>query len=168
MHGYDFSRYDRFSQGSSRAAFFANVSRNSTKSSAMAMIFLNLIASRKDPLELLFLRMYREIRPNPEPWLWFFSVGSLLARILSELHFLRMYREIRLWLWFCSVGSHSCSFLSCFRWWLWFFSIGSLSWESVFFNPYPYTLLFIGYPLPIHVGLSRRNDFFCQILTQFC
>ena len=32
-------------------------------------------------------------------------------------------------------------------------------WESEFFNPYPYTLLFIGYPLPIHVGLSRRNDF---------
>ena len=28
-----------------------------------------------------------------------------------------------------------------------------------FLIPTPYTLLFLGYPLPIHVGLSRRNDF---------
>ena len=41
-------------------------------------------------------------------------------------------------------------------------------WESEFFNPYPYTLLFIGYPLPIHVGSVQAERFFCQILTQLC
>ena len=64
--------------------FFANASRNSTKSWAMAMIFLSLIASRENPFWAAFFANVS--RNSTKSWgmAMIFSVGSLLARILSE------------------------------------------------------------------------------------